>query len=575
MSRWWIAAALAGAVAGPAHGAPQSTAMASVSTGGVQGNLDCVWLHVSADGNRIVFQTASSTLVPGDTNGTHDIFVRTVDTATTTRVSVDASGNEANGWSQAPRISTDGKYVVFESAASNLAPGDTNGWSDVFLKDLVTGAITRVSVSSSGAPANGPSQRSAVSGDGRFVSFSSYADNLVPGDTNGTWDVFVHDTFSGVTTRASVSSTGLQADDWTFSSGISADGRIVVFHGPASNLVPGDTNGTWDVFVHDRDSGVTSFVSVSSQGVLGTGESKSPEISADGRFVVFGSEATNLVPGDLNWHGPLSPGADIFVRDRVKNTTVRVSLDAAGNEVHHSSRDGEISPDGRWVSFRSPSPDLVPGDANGIEDVFLKDTLTGAIELASVSSTGVHGNGKSAFSAVAAGGQYVAFLSSADNLARPDNNGRSDIFLRDRTLQPPVTYCKAKTHSAGCAATMVWAGTPSATAPAAFDVAATGVINNKVGLLFYGFGPNSAPFQGGTRCVLSPTRRTPLQVSGGNPPPADCSGAFGFDFNARIQSGVDPSLAPGVVVYGQYWYRDPLASHTTGLTNGLSFVIGP
>jgi Tol biopolymer transport system component len=181
-----------------------------------------------------------------------DVFVHDRVTGQTSRVSVSSSGEQGNGESRFPSLSADGRYVAFESLASNLVPSDTNGTPDVFIHDRVTGQMTRVSVSSSGEEGNGNSSEASVSANGRYVAFHSSASNLVPGDTNGTWDVFVHDRVTGQTSRVSVSSSGEQGNGNSYEANISPDGRYVAFGSAASNLVPGDTNGTPDVFVHDR-----------------------------------------------------------------------------------------------------------------------------------------------------------------------------------------------------------------------------------------------------------------------------------------------------------------------------------
>jgi hypothetical protein len=229
----------------------------------------------------------------------------------TTRVSVDSAGNEGNGYSVDAAMSSDGRFVAFDSFASNLVPGDTNGTDDIFVHDRQTGATERVSVDSAGGQANDSSGTPATSTDGRFVAFTSSASNLVPGDTNDVSDIFVHDRQTGATERVSVDSAGGQANDRSGASAISGDGRFVAFGSDSSNLVSGDTNGARDVFVHDRQSGATERVSVDSAGIQGKANSRNPAISGDGRYVAFDSDTSTLVAGDTN-------GArDLFVHDRL------------------------------------------------------------------------------------------------------------------------------------------------------------------------------------------------------------------------------------------------------------------
>jgi Tol biopolymer transport system component len=248
--------------------------------------------------------------VTGDTNGKSDIFVHDRQTGATERVSVDSSGAQADNASFKSAISADGRFVAFESFASNLVPNDTNGWVDVFVRDRQAGTTERISVRSTGQQVNGGSNRPAISADGRFVAFASIATNVVPNDTNATWDVFVHDRQTGTTERVSVDSTGAESDGASVRPTISADGRFVAFDSSATNLVAGDTNGVTDVFVHDRQTGTTIRVSVDSSGGEANASCGKSAISADGRFVVIGSAATNLVANDTNGfsdvfvHGP-------------------------------------------------------------------------------------------------------------------------------------------------------------------------------------------------------------------------------------------------------------------------------
>jgi Tol biopolymer transport system component len=349
---------------------------------------------------------------------------------------VDSAGNEADGGSDEPAISADGRFVAFESGASNLVSGDSNGQSDVFVHDRQTGATERVSVDSAGNQADGGSGKPAISADGRFIAFESDATNLVAGDTNGESDVFVRDRQTGVTERVSVDSEGNQAaggsgdDEAAGGSGapaISADGRFVAFASAATNLVDGDANSKSDVFVHDRQTGATERVSVDGHGNEGDGSSTWPAISADGRFVAFESMATNLVSRDFN------RDQDIFVHDRQTGATERVSVSSDGKQASSPSDVPSISADGRLVAFVSGANNLVPGDTNRFyfADVFVHDRQTGATERVSVNSAGNQGNDYSGLPAISADGRFVAFLSLAGDLAPVAGYGQH-VFVRDR-----------------------------------------------------------------------------------------------------------------------------------------------
>ncbi|MBC7287696.1 MAG: PD40 domain-containing protein [Armatimonadetes bacterium] len=290
--------------------AARQTVLVDVATNGEQGEYDADHTCISADGRYVAFESPSGNLVPDDTNWCWDVFIRNLVTGQTARVSVSTTGTQGNDTSESPYISADGRYVAFESFASNLVPNDHNRSCDIFVHDCATGVTERVSVPSGGGEANDSSFAPSISADGRYVAFESRASNLVPNDTNDRSDIFVYDRHTGLIKRVSVSSTGEQANNGSTDAHISADGRYVVFVSYASNLVPGDTNHLSDVFVHDMATGETVRVSVSSSGEQANGDSYHPFISADGRFIVFACAASNLVPGDTN------DAVDIFIHDR-------------------------------------------------------------------------------------------------------------------------------------------------------------------------------------------------------------------------------------------------------------------
>ena len=411
-------------------------ARVSVASDGTQGNGDTVsQASISADGRYIAFQSSASNLVPGDTNGYYDIFVHDRTTGQTTRVNVASDGTQAaDGHSAHPSISADGRYVAYYSVATNLVAGDTNGYCDNFVYDRLTGQTTRVSVANDGTQGDNVSQYAAISADGRYVVFGSLASNLVSGDTNGTWDIFVHDRTTGRTTRVSVASDGTQAiSNSYYFSALSADGRYVAFYSEAGNLVAGDTNGIGDVFVHDCLSGQTTRVSVASDGTQANGGySWTPSLSADGRYVAFYSGASNLVMGDTNAH------PDIFVHDRTTGQTTRVSVASDGTEANDNSFImPSLSADGRYVGFESLASNLVAGDTNGVGDIFVHDRATGRTTRINVASDGTQANGESHEGpCINADGRYVVCESLASNLVPGDTNGYEDVFVALNTLSP-------------------------------------------------------------------------------------------------------------------------------------------
>jgi Tol biopolymer transport system component len=460
---------------------PSNTELISVDSSECRANDNSNVSAISDGGRFVVFQSGAANLVPGDTNGFEDVFVRDRETGVTERVSVDSSGAQSNAQSQIGSVSTDGRFVAFGSAASNLVPGDTNGIEDIFVHDRQTGNTERVSVSSTGAQADfassfPASSDPAISPDGRFVAFMSSASNLVPGDMNVALDIFVRDRVAGTTERVSVSSTGAEGNDHSLHPDISADGRYATFYSGASNLVPGDTIGT-DVFVRDRLSGITEKVSVAVGGGLGDRVSDFPAISADGRYVTFESWASNLVSGDTN-------GAyDIFLRDRTAATTERVSVNSAGGQADLSSFNPDISADGNVIAFESIATNLIAGDTNGTTDIYLRDRIAGSTERVSVSGSGAEGNGFSFGPGLNDDGRLVSFKSGSSNLVDNDTNLRYDIFVRNRNVGTPTPTPTpgTPTPTPTPTATPTPAPTPTPTTPPDSDLdgwsdAAEGVI---------------------------------------------------------------------------------------------------
>jgi Tol biopolymer transport system component len=410
----------------------------TVDSGGSEGNgFSYPGASLGGHGQVVAFASLASNLVPDDTNGTTDVFVHDLRTGTTARVSVDSAGAEGDSQSVEPSISADGRFVAFRSLASNLVPDDTNGTTDVFVHDRKTGTTTRVSVDSAGAEADGQSFEAAISDGGRYVAFSSEASNLVPGDTNGMTDVFLHDRKTGTTTRVSVDSAGAEGDGPSFDPAISADGRFVAFTSMASHLVPGDTPLS-DVYVHDVKTGNTARVSVDGAGRPGNSSSFMPSISDTGRFVAFASMASDLVPDDTNG------AIDVFVHDRKTGATTRASVDSAGLQGNGVSWEPSISGTGRAVAFHSEASNLVPGDTNAAlatGDVFVHDLRTGDTIRVSVDSAGGEANGVSFAPSTSDNGRVVAFNSGASSLVPGDTNETADVFVHaggGRAGPPPA-----------------------------------------------------------------------------------------------------------------------------------------
>ncbi len=343
------------------------TRRVSVAPGGATPDGPSSQPAVDAGGRRVVFVSEATNLVAGDGNGFADVFVRDPGgKAGAALVSVAADGTGADGPSSSPAVSADGRFVAFVSDASSLVAGDGNGATDVFLRDLVAGTTTRVSAAAGGIDGDGASREPAMSDDGRWVAFTSEASNLTPGDTNGFADVFLFDRSTGTTVR--VGPTAGEANGPSGSPSLAGDGSAVAFASSASNLVPGDTNAASDVFLFTPSTSALSRVSLTSSMQEGNGASRRPSVCRRGgrHYVAFESDATNLASGDAN-NQP-----DIFVRDPLLRLTVRSSTSAAGGSGNGASRSPVFSPSCGIVAFTSVASDLVGGDGNAHSDVVMR-----------------------------------------------------------------------------------------------------------------------------------------------------------------------------------------------------------
>jgi uncharacterized repeat protein (TIGR01451 family) len=380
---------------------------------------------ISADDRYVVFASGSNQLVANDTNGRQDIFVRDRQTGTTTMVSRAADGSLGNDHAGQAAISADGRFVAFVSAATNLVPGDTNGFPDVFVRDLQTGTLVRASVSSGGGQANAGAFSPSISADGRYVAFASGSDNLVPGDTNVfNVDVFVRDMVLGTTERVSLRPDGSQivGADSTVPS-ISADGRRVAFAvfndtngGPTPGIQPNLHHG---IYVRDLNTNQTILVSARPDGTPSELlASRDPVISANGRYVSF-TDWEDLDPtapdSDQENDGPFS---DVFLRDLQTSTTTRISLPFPGGPAEESGGLGTVSADGRYVAYS--------GSNDG--QIRIRDRSTGTTMVITAPG-GVPADGNFGPAAISSDGAYVYFESLASNLVPNDTNGVVDSFL--------------------------------------------------------------------------------------------------------------------------------------------------
>jgi Tol biopolymer transport system component len=332
---------------------------------------------ISADGSRIAFSSASSMHDPTKKDKLYrfwDVFIQEVTTGRIMCASRTHTGGESNLNSAETSLSFDGRYIVFTSQASNLVPGDTNRKADIFWYDTVAKKILRASVSSKGVQANDDCHSPWVSGNGRFVVFYSAATNLVPNDTNKKADVFLFDVQTKKSIRVSVGPKGAQANGHSTMPYVSADGNLVAFCSDATNLIPKHSGHRSQVYAYDVKAKKTFCVSVNPQGKPGNGESYPVAMSCNGRFIVFSSRASDLVPNDTN------KCADVFVYD-VKSKKIKIaSLASDGSQGNAASENPSISEDGRYVAFQSFASNFYAGDVKDTLDIFVRDMQTGKTE---------------------------------------------------------------------------------------------------------------------------------------------------------------------------------------------------
>lgn len=397
----------------------------SVASNGTQGNGASMLAAPSGDGRFVIFSSDSSTLVAGDTNSTRDVFVHDRESGTTNRVSVASSGTQANGASDQPIISSDGRFAVFTSAASNLVGGDTHGNNDVFIVELATGTVRRASVAGDGTENNADNGSPFVSGNGRYVTFVSDATNLGGGGDDNQPDVFMLDTQTNALSHIAPSPFFAHADNLIAYAATSDDGKYIAFDSYDASLHPSDTNGTFDVFVNNTVTGDTALISVALDGFSGDFESYFPSMSADGRYVFFGSTATNLVANDTNTK------YDVFLRDTATSTTKRISESSAGTESNDHSWVPKISADGRYVVFGSDATNLVANDTNGKHDIFVYTIATGHISRVSLNDLGSQAIHDVYSPVISADGRFVTFYSEDPTLVPGDTNGVNDVFIVD------------------------------------------------------------------------------------------------------------------------------------------------
>lgn len=392
----------------------------STSAAGVQGDdtsEDAVW---SPDGTKVAFVSAAGTLVPGDTNGSFDVFVKTLATGAIERISVSSAGAQGVGASYQPAWSPDGTRIAFTSNVASFV-NDTNGAYDIFVKQLATGQIYRASTRADNSQAEGRSTEPTWSPDGGSLAFTSRATNLVGGDGNGSADVFVKNLALGGVNLVSSDNTDSEGNNSSDQPAWSADGTRIAFTSAASNLLGGDANGHTDLFIKTLSS--DQITRVNGNGGEPNGVALTAAWAPVGNSLAFISEASNVVTADTNGV------PDLFRLDLTGFITRRVSTDLSDNQANGRTTTFAWSPDGTRIAFSSEASNLVPGDTNGREDVFVKNLSTGTVTRVSLGLDGSQGNNVSRGPSWSPDGTRLAFDSLASNLVPGDSNAAYDVFV--------------------------------------------------------------------------------------------------------------------------------------------------
>lgn len=398
----------------------------STASDGTEGLTGSTNAQFSPDGRYVAFTTGNP-LVSGDNNDDPDIYLKDLTTGAVTRISTAAGNIQADDSSRNAQFSSDGRFVLFESGATNLVPEDRLGHRDIFLKELSNGAIIRVSVATGDVEANNGSYNAQLSRDGRYVLFESDASNLVANDPdNKESDIFLRDLVTGDVTCLSKAANGDHGSLSSYNARFSPDGRSVVFESNASNLVAGDNNGKADIFLWDVGTRTLERLSIAKDGTQANGDSFNPRFSPDGHAVVFESSATTL-GGDINHEGG---NTDIFLKDLDTDTVTCISTAKDGTLGNGNSYNARFSPDGRYVVFESDASNLIANDPdNHVTDIFMKDLKTGDVTCLSTAVNGAETNFDSEDAQFSPDGRHVLFQSEAPNLVANDGNGQSDLFL--------------------------------------------------------------------------------------------------------------------------------------------------
>lgn len=487
-------------------------------------------------------------------------------------------GGPPNSTAQLAVLSANDRYLLIESWASNLVTGDTNDAIDVFLVDRQSNTIERVGLGSNGLEPNDHTWIGAVSDSGRFIAFVSAAANLGTVDANQP-QLYRRDRSLDVTALISHNASGALANAGVIDSAMTSDGRWVAFTSYATNLVAGDTNGNADLFVYDALADAVTRASVNASGFEANyGVGPNFDMSADGRWIAFDSPSSNLVPGVVNLV------QQVYLLDRSSGAIQLVSASSSGQACGDSAQNAQVSSDGRFVLFDSFASDIDPRDVDGLQDAFLRDMSSGTTQMVSLSSAGdpgvpsAPGGGSASSNALSSDGRLASFYADLIGLV-PGVTSPWDGYLFDRlsSCAPIEGYCTPKLNSWGCEPRITCGGEPYTSGPTnAFFVSAHAVRPNTAGALIWSLAPAATAFGGGTLCVAPPLVHTRVQDSSANGMSwQTCSGSYSFFMSHAYMAA--HGIGPGTSVYAQYWSRDPEFAfpNNVGLTDALHFTASP
>jgi Tol biopolymer transport system component len=428
-----VVVALALGRASTATAAPGDLVLASSGPTGVKaaGQSFQTGRSLSADGTRVAFQSLASNLLPADGDTASDIYVKQISTGALQLASTTAAGTKGNAGSFGAVLSADGTVVAFESEATNLDPADTDGNLDVYVKNLRTGALTLVSRNAAGVKGNDHGSNPSLSADGTKVAFESRANNLDSADAGHEADIYVKDLSTGALTLASRATSGAKGNDFSTMPSLAADGSSVAFQSRSTNLDPADTDTLGDIYARDLASNQTELLSVTAAGVKANADSFSPSMSADGNRIAFDTASTNIDPADTDLNV-----ADIYVKDRATAALRLASTTAAGVKAMSAPFFGSavpsLSADGTQIAFETRATNLDPADTDGFYDIYAKDLATDAIRLLSTIAQNVKSNNDDGLAAISPDASAVAFVSAATNLSPDDTDTLPDVYVKVR-----------------------------------------------------------------------------------------------------------------------------------------------